>query len=161
MNFHDDEWKKKPYKIKDITRQIKKAVVAGNLRELQRKSSEKFGKPELPRIHLDSDGTEIDDEDYFQTLESNTELIAVFSGEQWIDPTQYLTITTHNGEEINNNDVEKIHLKKLISLLSNNKCNMSILSEPDLELLSNLQPDSFADVIGKDFIEHLKEASSR
>ena len=171
-------------KIKDITRQIKKAVVAGNLRELQRKSSEKFGKPELPRIHLDSDGTEIDDEDYFQTLESNTELIAVFSGEQWIDvsclililmfcycliycvhvypqPTQYLTITTHNGEEINNNDVEKIHLKKLISLLSNNKCNMSILSEPDLELLSNLQPDSFADVIGKDFIEHLKEASSR
>lgn len=76
-------------------------------------------------------------------------------------PTQYLTITTHNGEEINNNDVEKIHLKKLISLLSNNKCNMSILSEPDLELLSNLQPDSFADVIGKDFIEHLKEASSR
>lgn len=59
--------------------------MAGNLRELQKKSSEKFGKPELPRIHLDSDGTEIDDEDYFQTLEPNTELIAVFSGEQWID----------------------------------------------------------------------------
>lgn len=46
---------------------------------------EKFGKAALPRIHLDSDGTEIDDEDYFQTLESNTELIAVFSGEQWVD----------------------------------------------------------------------------
>jgi hypothetical protein len=46
---------------------------------------EKFGKMSLPRIHLDSDGTEIDDEDYFQTLESNTELIAVFSGEQWVD----------------------------------------------------------------------------
>jgi hypothetical protein len=60
-------------------------VVAANLRELQKKSSEKFGKPELPRIHLDSDGTEIDDEDYFQTLEPNTELIAVFGGEQWID----------------------------------------------------------------------------
>ena len=39
----------------------------------------------MPQIHLDSDGTEIDDEDYFQTLEPNTELIAVFSGEQWID----------------------------------------------------------------------------
>lgn len=60
--------------------------MAGNLRELQRKSAEKFGKPHLPpRIHLDTDGTEIDDEDYFQTLEPNTELIAVFAGEQWID----------------------------------------------------------------------------
>ena len=39
----------------------------------------------MPKIHLDSDGTEIDDEDYFQTLEANTELIAVFEGEQWID----------------------------------------------------------------------------
>lgn len=59
--------------------------MAGNLRELQKKSMEKFGKSSLPRIHLDSDGTEIDDEDYFQTLEPNTELIAVFSGEQWVD----------------------------------------------------------------------------
>lgn len=46
---------------------------------------EKFGKTEVPQIHLDSDGTEIDDEDYFQTLEANTELIAVFAGEQWFD----------------------------------------------------------------------------
>lgn len=101
----DDEARKRPYKvwsfqfsrkifiqrlaspqIKDITRQIKKAVVAGNLRELQKKSAEKFGKNfERPKIHLDSDGTEIDDEDYFQTLEPNTELICVFNGEQWID----------------------------------------------------------------------------
>jgi hypothetical protein len=74
--------------IKDITRQVKKAVVAGSLRELQRKSAEKFSRPELPKIHLDSDGTEIDDEDYFQTLEPNTELICVFNGEQWIDVSE-------------------------------------------------------------------------
>lgn len=51
---------------------------------------EKFIKTSLPRIHLDSDGTEIDDEDYFQTLEPNTELIAVFSGEQWIDVSRII-----------------------------------------------------------------------
>jgi hypothetical protein len=61
------------------------------LQELQKKSSEKFGKIEMPQIHLDSDGTEIDDEDYFQTLEPNTELIAVFSGEQWIDVSLIMT----------------------------------------------------------------------
>lgn len=68
-----------------MTRNIKKAVVAGTLAEVQKKSADKFGKNETPKIHLDSDGTEIDDEDYFQTLEANTELIAVFEGEQWID----------------------------------------------------------------------------
>jgi DNA fragmentation factor, 45 kD, alpha subunit len=143
---------------------------------------EKFGKPGLPRIHLDSDGTEIDDEDYFQTLEPNTELIAVFSGELWVDvrkyhmslnrkerqgnflsqPTQYLTITTHNSDEvIENGDVEKIHLKKLIGLLKTNLCNVQILSEPDLELLSNLDPNSVADVITKDYVQQLKEMSGR
>lgn len=143
---------------------------------------EKFGKTGLPRIHLDSDGTEIDDEDYFQTLEPNTELIAVFSGEQWVDvreyrvslkrkerqgnflsqPTQYLTITTHNPDEaIENGDVEKIHLKKLIGLLKTNLCNVQILSEPDLELLSNLDPNSVADVITKDYVQQLKEMSGR
>ena len=71
--------------IKDVTRQIKKSVVASTFQELLKRSSEKFEKSEVPRIHLDSDGTEIDDEDYFQTLEPNTELIAIFCGEQWID----------------------------------------------------------------------------
>lgn len=62
--------------------------MASTFQELLKRSSEKFDKSEVPRIHLDSDGTEIDDEDYFQwvfALEPNTELIAIFCGEQWID----------------------------------------------------------------------------
>lgn len=55
------------------------------MEEVKAKVAEKFGKTDIPNIHLDSDGTEIDDEDYFQTLEPNTELVAVFSGEEWID----------------------------------------------------------------------------
>ena len=75
---------------------------------------------------------------------------------------QYLTITTHNSDElINNEDVEKIHLKKLITLLKTNLCNVSILSEPDLELLSNLDPTSVSDVLTKEYVEQLKVASSR
>ena len=56
--------------------------------------AEKFEKvDQLPRIHLDSDGTEIDDEDYYRTLEANTELIAVFPGENWIDVSFFCTST--------------------------------------------------------------------
>ncbi|CRK89211.1 CLUMA_CG002970, isoform A [Clunio marinus] len=157
----EDDDINKPYKIKDVTRQIKKAVVASNLEELQKKSAEKFGKTEVPQIHLDSDGTEIDDEDYFQTLEPNTELIAVFSGEQWVDPTHYLTISSHSGDTIDCGDVEKVHLKKLVGQMKSNLCNISILSEPDLELLSNMDPNSVADITGRDFVEQLKETSGR
>lgn len=71
--------------VKDVSRANCKGVVASSLDEVKAKAAEKYGKGEVPNIHLDSDGTEIDDEDYFQTLEPNTELVAVFSGEQWID----------------------------------------------------------------------------
>uniref|UniRef100_A0A182SCB7 CIDE-N domain-containing protein n=1 Tax=Anopheles maculatus TaxID=74869 RepID=A0A182SCB7_9DIPT len=149
--------------IKDVTRAIKKAVVAGTLEEVRSKAAEKFGRTDLPNIHLDSDGTEVDDEDYFQTLEPNAELIAVFSGEQWIDPTHYVTITTRrdSADITDSPDVERIHLKKLVAQMKTNLCNVSVLSEPDLELLSNMDPNSVADITGKDFIEQLKEASGR
>ncbi|XP_055703149.1 DNA fragmentation factor subunit alpha [Phlebotomus papatasi] len=156
---------RKPYKVKDVTRNIKKAVVAATLEEVKTKSAEKFGRSTevLPTIHLDSDGTEIDDEEYFQTLEANAELIAVFSGEQWMDPTHYVTITTRrdSADSTDCADVERVHLKKLVGQLKNNLCSVSVLSEPDLELLSNMDPNSLADITGKDFIEQLKEASGR
>lgn len=72
------------FQIKDITRNIRKAVVATTLSELRVKVSAKFQRVQ-PAIHLDCDGTEIDDEEYFSTLEPNAELIAVFPGEQWRD----------------------------------------------------------------------------
>uniref|UniRef100_A0A8D8F885 Cell death activator CIDE-B n=1 Tax=Culex pipiens TaxID=7175 RepID=A0A8D8F885_CULPI len=161
-----EEDNKKPYKIKDVTRAIKKAVVAGTLDEVRAKAAEKFGTTELPNIHLDSDGTEVDDEDYFQTLEPNAELIVVFPGEQWIDPTHFVTITTHKesgsgGDTTDSPEVERIHLKKLVAQMKSNLCNVSVLSEPDLELLSNMDPNSVADITGRDFIEQLKEASGR
>lgn len=91
------------------------------------------------------------------TIESYEDQIDFLS-----QPTQYLTITTHNADDtIEDSDVEKIHLKKLLSLLKTNLCNVSVLSESDLELLSNLDPNSVADVITKDYVKQLKAASSR
>lgn len=152
----------KPYKVKDVTRINCKGVAAASLDEVKAKVAEKFGKTDIPNIHLDSDGTEIDDEDYFQTLEPNTELVAVFSGEQWIDPTHYVTITTrrNSADTTDSAEVEhRVHLKKIVSQLKNNLYNVSVLSEPDLEMITNMDPNSVADITGKDFIEQLKEVS--
>lgn len=154
---------RKPYKIKDVTRLIKKSIVAATLDEIRSRAVEKFGKTDLPNIHLDCDGTEIDDEDYFQTLEPNAELIAVFPGEKWIDPTQYITVTTHRNSDTTDGlgEVEKVHLKKLVQQIQSNMGTISILSEPDLELLSNMDPNSVADITGREFTGQVKEASGR
>lgn len=58
-------------------------------------------------------------------------------------------------------DVERVHLKKIVGQLRNNICNVSVLSDPDLEMLSNMDPTNMADITGIDFIEQLKEVSGR
>lgn len=86
--------------VKDVTRNNCKGIVAASLDEVRAKVAEKFGKADIPNIHLDSDGTEIDDEDYFQTLEPNTELVAVFNGEQWIDVSKTSLFSNSKQEQI-------------------------------------------------------------
>lgn len=78
-------------------------------------------------------------------------------------PTHYVTITTRrNSADITDSpDVERVHLKKIVSQLKNNLYNVAVLSEPDLEMITNMDPNSVADITGKDFIEQLKEVSGR
>ncbi|KAH8420965.1 hypothetical protein KR222_000156, partial [Zaprionus bogoriensis] len=160
--------------VKDVTRNIKKAVCAASLEEIRAKVAEKFEKCEhQPTIHLDSDGTEIDDEEYFRTLDENTELVAVFPGEHWIDPTHYVTITTpnatangggvvpgnpDNGDTTDASNSETARIRQLVGQLQNNLCNVSVMNDADLDSLSNMDPNSLVDITGKEFMEQLKDA---
>lgn len=78
-----------------------------------------------------------------------------------LQPTQYVTITTHSVDDADITDCEKIHLNKLVVQLKKNLCNVNTLSETDLELLSNIDTNSLADTRGKEFLEQLKEVSGR
>ncbi|KAH8280294.1 hypothetical protein KR018_001749 [Drosophila ironensis] len=127
----------KPFKIKDITRNIRKAVVATTLSELRVKVSAKFQRVQ-PAIHLDCDGTEVDDEEYFSTLEPNAELIAVFPGEQWRDPSDY-------NANLRRTSLDAQRLRKLVSRLQPNYIN-----DDDLDKLSNMDPNSLADITGRE-----------
>jgi hypothetical protein len=46
-----------------------------------------------------------------------------------------------------------MHLKKLVGHMKSNV----VLSDNDLELLSNMDMDNVADLVGEDFMEQLKE----
>ncbi|BFG03889.1 uncharacterized protein DMAD_03014 [Drosophila madeirensis] len=127
----------KPFKIKDITRNIRKAVVATTLAEMRLKVAEKFQRAE-PAIHLDCDGTEVDDEEYFSTLEPNAELIAVFPGEQWRDPSDY-------NANLRRPSLDAQRLRKLVSKLQQNFVN-----DDYLDKLSNMDPNSLVDITGRE-----------
>ncbi|XP_030554426.1 uncharacterized protein LOC115758053 [Drosophila novamexicana] len=127
----------KPFKVKDITRNIRKAVVATTLAELRLKVAAKFQRAQ-PAIHLDCDGTEIDDEEYFSTLEANAELIAVFPGEQWRDPSDY-------NANMRRTSLDAQRLRKLVGKLQQN-----LLNDADLDKLSNMDPNSLADITGRE-----------
>lgn len=143
--------------VKDITRNIRKAVVATTLAELRLKVSAKFQRAQ-PAIHLDCDGTEIDDEEYFSTLEANAELIAVFPGEQWRDvsvlikPLELAHLSlpcpfqpSDYNANLRRTSLDAQRLRKLVGKLQQN-----LLNDADLDKLSNMDPNSLADITGRE-----------
>lgn len=69
--------------MKDVNRENPKDLIANTLAQLKSQAAEQFIKSDMPDIYLD-DGTEVEDDEYFQTCARNTEFIAVFAGERWI-----------------------------------------------------------------------------
>ena len=75
---------RKPYKVMDRTRSVKKGVMASSLEDFVLSSRRKLAYSDREvSVVLEEDGTEVDDDDYFQTLEPNTRLMLLYSGERW------------------------------------------------------------------------------
>lgn len=49
-------------------------------------------------------------------------------------------------------------IQQLVGQLQNNLCNVSVMGVPDLESLSNMDPNSLVDITGKDFTDQLKDS---
>ncbi|XP_014215275.1 uncharacterized protein LOC106644340 [Copidosoma floridanum] len=76
---------KKPFKVWDSWRSIRKGLVVSNFEELIQKGKEKLGIPtnELVSLVLECDGTQVEDGDYYRTLSNNTILLLLRNGERW------------------------------------------------------------------------------
>ena len=104
---------RKPYKVTDKTRRVKKGVMASSLEELILSSLRKLAYPgdkEEVMMVLEEDGTEVDEEDYFQTLEPNTWLMLLHPGEKWsrVSATSE-DVTDHGDQE------ESVRLEALLA----------------------------------------------
>lgn len=153
----------KPFKITDAKRENKKGVVATTLEDLTSKVVEKLqirtDEDCKLTIVLEADGTEIDDDEYFATLDPNTSLMVLVADEKWLPPAPPCRF---NIDQTDGGKVEP-DLANLVGKLKHNLCHVSLLRGPDLELLSDMDPDSLEDInfLDKMFLEQLKEASGR
>ena len=74
----------KPLKIQDGTATRRIGVVARTLHELHKKGVHKLNMgDEVVRVVLEEDGSLIEDEDFFNSLEENTVLVFLRPGEVW------------------------------------------------------------------------------
>lgn len=76
---------RRPVKVWNASRNVRKALVVGTYEEFLRKGREKLcvSVSEPVRIVLESDGTQVEDGEYFQTLPENTIFIVLRPGEAW------------------------------------------------------------------------------
>ena len=71
-------------------RQTRKSITASNLTELKFRSAEKLSYDQYNlsnlRVVLENDGTEVEDEQYFQSAERDTIFLLLRDDEQWLPP---------------------------------------------------------------------------
>ncbi|CAH1985729.1 unnamed protein product [Acanthoscelides obtectus] len=77
---------KRPFKLWDGRRSVRKGLVVGSLEELVQRGRDKLGVNvgEPVRLVLESDGTQVEDGEYFRTLPANTILLLLRPGERWL-----------------------------------------------------------------------------
>uniref|UniRef100_A0A2A4J5Q7 CIDE-N domain-containing protein n=1 Tax=Heliothis virescens TaxID=7102 RepID=A0A2A4J5Q7_HELVI len=76
---------KRPFKIWDSSRNVRKGLVVTSFEELLHRGKEKLSvaASEPVRLVLESDGTQVEDGEYWRTLPPNTVLLLLRPGERW------------------------------------------------------------------------------
>lgn len=102
-------------------------------------------------------GTEVDDEEYFATLERNTSLMVLYGDQKWIaagsskTASRYIVVDDVDNIEGTSRSTEirrrRPPIEPLVSSLHDDPSHISLLGGNDLELLSDMDPDSLADIV--------------
>jgi len=152
--------RRRPFKVLDRLRTTKKGLMAGTLEELIRSGKEKLSylAEQAVIVVLEEDGTEVDEEDYFQTLEENTELILLHSGERWSP------FVSHDVTDSGDTPEASQRLISILLRLEAEPGTIALLSEAELELVCSVE--DYYDCSNfprydKTFLEHLKKAAEK
>ncbi|XP_076642211.1 DNA fragmentation factor subunit alpha isoform X2 [Halictus rubicundus] len=161
-----------PYKIVDHAREKRKGITASSLKELTSIARSRLSLPLDAELTIVLEQDEVDDEEYFATLERNTSLMVLHGDQKWIAAgsskaaSRYIVVDDVDNVEsgVRGNELRRRRrlIEPLVSSLHGDPSHISLLGGSDLELLSDMDPDSLADIVpDRIFLEQLKEASGR
>ncbi|XP_076320442.1 DNA fragmentation factor subunit alpha-like [Tachypleus tridentatus] len=159
--------KNNPYKVWSSDRQTKKALVVSSLEELRKKGAEKLGYQLHPplKVVLESDGTEVDDENYFQTINKDTVFILLRENEQW-NPSGVEILRT--GQDVIDApgvliaNITSNCLEEILSILRKDVALIFMLKEAQLELVADMNINEHAvSRADRDFLFHLQGVCDR
>ncbi|NP_001088116.1 uncharacterized protein LOC494819 [Xenopus laevis] len=86
----------RPFRVSNYDRSSKKGIVAGTLKELIEKASETlFIHSDLATLVLEEDGTVVDTEEFFQSLEDNTEFMLLEAKQKWTQQRNSKRVAQH------------------------------------------------------------------
>lgn len=130
--------------------------MSDSLKDLTKKAKEKLNYPNEQKVYvvLEEDGTEVDDEEYFQTLPENTVLMILFEGDSWSP----IGASFSNEDETDN---QRSNLDSLLSKLHSDLGSIVLFSGQELELLAEFDPEQQTSNYDIEFLKKIQEAADR
>lgn len=154
----------RPYKVWSSDRKNKKSVTASTLVEFIKKAKEKLsvGADENVTVVFEADGTEVDEDDYFQFLPFNTTLMLLRDGEKWKDQCEVEgrdepDFMMPSGEEVSD------RVRQLASGLKREITRLITFSNEDLQEMAEMSTSNLAQLLGETetYAKSVQEACQR
>ncbi|NXN26893.1 CIDEA protein, partial [Nycticryphes semicollaris] len=73
----------RPFRVSNASRSSRKGIVASSLEELINKTLEAFFISGIVTLVLEEDGTVVDTEEFFRSLDDNTHFMVLEKGQKW------------------------------------------------------------------------------
>uniref|UniRef100_A0A3P8V1G6 Cell death inducing DFFA like effector c n=1 Tax=Cynoglossus semilaevis TaxID=244447 RepID=A0A3P8V1G6_CYNSE len=74
---------RRPFRVTNADRSVKKGIMADSLEDLMNKAGESLHVPHVSVLVLDEDGTDVETEEFFQTLPDNSVLMVLDEEQKW------------------------------------------------------------------------------
>ncbi|KAM9321521.1 lipid transferase CIDEB [Gastrophryne carolinensis] len=98
----------RPFRVCSHDRSARKGVTAGTLRELVAKAMDAFFLTGIVTLVLEEDGTWLDTEEFFETLEDGSVIMVLERGQKWSPKKGVLSYSLQQEKPKNSRDIARI-----------------------------------------------------
>lgn len=159
----------KPHKVWSCDRQTRKCVVASSLDELRTKGAAKLGynNPFDLKVVLEEDGTEVEDENYFQRAERDTVFLMLQPNEKWLPPgvealRAGCDVVDSSEESCYTFSSECLDPPTLLRHLEMDTGKLTLFTEEQLEVLADTSIESVdPELFSRTFVETVIDTCGR